>query len=75
MLSLLGFVLSNAFHAESPFNYLSLIPGQNNVQSRFERFLDAVKGTGPDSIDSLAMSFYTAEFRLDSILHWALSNS
>ena len=47
----------------------------HSLESRFEHILDAVEEAGFDSIESMAVEYYSASFQPDAMPHWAQSHS
>ncbi|MCJ1252139.1 hypothetical protein MMC30_009377, partial [Trapelia coarctata] len=50
-------------------------PSTQSLESRFEGILDAVEEAGFDSIESMAVEYYSANFKPDAMPHWAQSHS
>ena len=51
------------------------IPNTGDLEARFETVIKAVEAAGFESIDDLSTQYYTANFKEDTVSHWAQSRS
>ncbi len=51
------------------------IPDAEDLEARFEHVIKAVEEAGFESIDDMSTQYYTANFKEDTVSHWAQSRS
>ena len=51
------------------------IPDTGDLEARFENVFKAVEEAGFESIDDMSTQYYTANFKEDTVSHWAQSRS